>query len=331
MPLPLPRPQPQGAPADLDPGASKEPLPVTDLRDAEFAELDDLLAAAPTPLRALDAVTLDGYLCGVLVQPERIEAASWLPPIFDYDGQALPEGVLDTLDPAWWTRTRALVERRHAALRRAIAEDGWFAPFVLEPDEATAADAADAGPGPEAKGGVDATAPADAAPGEAADSHDGNASVDAAIGRPDAGRRPDPESRPDADTDDEAAIAALPPASRALMPWVAGFEFALSSFPVLAATADPGVLNTLARLYRHLPPRNDEERDLVSMMDRLHPLASLDPAIDDLVEAVVELSDHTERERYRVDTVRREAPKVGRNDPCPCGSGRKFKRCHGAG
>jgi len=22
--------------------------------------------------------------------------------------------------------------------------------------------------------------------------------------------------------------------------------------------------------------------------------------------------------------------KVGRNDPCPCGSGQKFKRCHGA-
>jgi uncharacterized protein len=28
-------------------------------------------------------------------------------------------------------------------------------------------------------------------------------------------------------------------------------------------------------------------------------------------------------------TVRREAPKVGRNDPCPCGSGKKFKRCCG--
>jgi preprotein translocase subunit SecA len=24
-----------------------------------------------------------------------------------------------------------------------------------------------------------------------------------------------------------------------------------------------------------------------------------------------------------------EAPKVGRNDPCPCGSGRKYKKCHG--
>jgi preprotein translocase subunit SecA len=28
--------------------------------------------------------------------------------------------------------------------------------------------------------------------------------------------------------------------------------------------------------------------------------------------------------------VRRSEPKVGRNDPCPCGSGKKFKKCHGA-
>jgi preprotein translocase subunit SecA len=32
-----------------------------------------------------------------------------------------------------------------------------------------------------------------------------------------------------------------------------------------------------------------------------------------------------------VRTVRREEPKVGRNDPCPCGSGKKYKKCHGAG
>ena len=30
------------------------------------------------------------------------------------------------------------------------------------------------------------------------------------------------------------------------------------------------------------------------------------------------------------ETVRREAPKVGRNDPCPCGSGKKYKKCCGA-
>jgi preprotein translocase subunit SecA len=26
----------------------------------------------------------------------------------------------------------------------------------------------------------------------------------------------------------------------------------------------------------------------------------------------------------------RSVPKVGRNDPCPCGSGKKYKKCHGA-
>jgi hypothetical protein len=31
----------------------------------------------------------------------------------------------------------------------------------------------------------------------------------------------------------------------------------------------------------------------------------------------------------RFEPVRRRAPKVGRNDPCPCGSGRKLKHCCG--
>ena len=31
----------------------------------------------------------------------------------------------------------------------------------------------------------------------------------------------------------------------------------------------------------------------------------------------------------KVETFRREMPKVGRNDPCPCGSGKKYKKCCG--
>ena len=31
-----------------------------------------------------------------------------------------------------------------------------------------------------------------------------------------------------------------------------------------------------------------------------------------------------------IKTVRRDEPKIGRNDPCWCGSGKKFKKCHGA-
>jgi hypothetical protein len=36
-------------------------------------------------------------------------------------------------------------------------------------------------------------------------------------------------------------------------------------------------------------------------------------------------------ETVKVETVRREEPKVGRNDPCPCGSGKKYKKCCGNG
>lgn len=266
---------------------------MSDLTDAEFAELDELLAAAPQPVQALDVVSLDGYLCGVLVQPERLDAARWLLPVFEYDGQEMPAGVLETVDPVWRERLFALIERRHAALRRAIVEDGWFHPFVLE-----VSDPAD---GPDVPGGEDAAEP-EAGPGSGSE----------------------PSSVSDEDW------ASLPEHSRPLFAWVAGFELAMQSFPLLASSAEDATLNTLARLYRHLPAQTDDERELVATLDRSLPLRSLDDAIEDLVTAVVELSDLTERERYRVEQVRRSAPKVGRNDPCPCGSGRKFKLCHGA-
>jgi preprotein translocase subunit SecA len=47
-------------------------------------------------------------------------------------------------------------------------------------------------------------------------------------------------------------------------------------------------------------------------------------------------SDLLQREEERLKAlspapVVRVAPKVGRNDACPCGSGKKYKKCHGAG
>ncbi|MBK8278882.1 MAG: preprotein translocase subunit SecA [Saprospiraceae bacterium] len=35
-------------------------------------------------------------------------------------------------------------------------------------------------------------------------------------------------------------------------------------------------------------------------------------------------------EVQKVETIRRTDKKIGRNDPCPCGSGKKYKQCHGA-
>jgi len=54
--------------------------------------------------------------------------------------------------------------------------------------------------------------------------------------------------------------------------------------------------------------------------------------VDDAVIAAYDLRDYwrdVQFESIRVKEPIRREPKVGRNDPCPCGSGRKFKQCHG--
>jgi preprotein translocase subunit SecA len=70
---------------------------------------------------------------------------------------------------------------------------------------------------------------------------------------------------------------------------------------------------------------NPQEQQPKSIFGAPQPAASR--GVDDLVE---------ERQPARVGgddvirTVKRDEPKVGRNDPCWCGSGKKFKKCHGA-
>ncbi len=124
-------------------------------------------------------------------------------------------------------------------------------------------------------------------------------------------------------------LSALPPTSQMLAPWVAGFYAGLERFPELEALGDADIDAAVMRLGRHLPPETPPaERP---SYDPEQPLAGLDEALDELVSIVVDLHDRTLDARYRVDPLRRAEPKVGRNDPCPCGSGRKFKRCHGAG
>jgi uncharacterized protein len=129
--------------------------------------------------------------------------------------------------------------------------------------------------------------------------------------------------------DAKAMQASLPESSRPLMPWVVGFQHASLCFPQLMESDDEAVDLTLARIFRHLPAQSDEEREVLDTMARELPLANVDEAIDDLIMAVAELWDLTQEQRYAVEQVRRDAPKVGRNDPCPCGSGKKFKQCHG--
>ncbi|WP_298233255.1 UPF0149 family protein [uncultured Azohydromonas sp.] len=257
-----------------------------DLTDQELAELDDLLAATPAPLQPLDIVMLDGYLCGVLVQPEVLDESRWMPPIFDVEQRPLPEDV----DAQWLERCQALIRRRHEALNRALAEDGGFDPVLLDAES---------------------------------EGEDEDAKAEPEV--------PLSEYEQQAIDDAKALQASLPEASRPLMPWVAGFEHAVHNFPGLLDSSDEAVDLTLARIFRHLPVQTDEDREMLATLDQELPLADVDEAVDDLIMAVAELWDLTSDQRYAVQQVRRDAPKVGRNDPCPCGSGKKFKQCHGKG
>ncbi len=93
--------------------------------EREIDELQALLDAVPPPLDPLDVSSLDGFLCGVIVQPRRVARERWLPLVTDADGRPLPEG-FDA------SRLQALVERREAGLRRAIERREWFDPRVFE-------------------------------------------------------------------------------------------------------------------------------------------------------------------------------------------------------
>jgi preprotein translocase subunit SecA len=58
-------------------------------------------------------------------------------------------------------------------------------------------------------------------------------------------------------------------------------------------------------------------------------LAAQRKALQRITETHAAAGDDGEAPRAKAETVVRQAPKVGRNDPCPCGSGKKYKKCHG--
>jgi uncharacterized protein len=239
------------------------------LTDADVEELDELLASIQEDRDPLDVAMLDGYLVGVLLQPEAVLPSAWLPRVFDVDGREI-----EWPDEATFERTLALTMRRHNELAAYIVAREPFEPVIFELlDDA---------------------------------------------GQELAGR---------------AAIEAL-------APWAQGFLFALETFPGLAqrleaeAEAGRGTGATFA-ILRHLPDDPEdtsaeavEERAMRAEMEQdMPPPADLDEAIDELVAAVMEIADVARPRR----PIERAGPKVGRIDPCPCGSGRKYKNCHGGG
>ena len=146
--------------------------------------------------------------------------------------------------------------------------------------------------------------------------------------------------------DVRGALLALPPEERAepqpgavpayAQVWALGFMYAVESWPqdwepprdaqaadmvdasledIVALTEDDNGLPAVSMYSEDGPPSVSEER--------------LD-AVGAAIWAVYDLRQVWRSLGPRIDPVRK-AEEPGRNDPCPCGSGKKYKKCHGAG
>ena len=151
-------------------------------------------------------------------------------------------------------------------------------------------------------------------------------------------RRPEYEAVFDPDTVNGELIWEL---------WASGFGRAMrlrpAAWDAMAASADEAVQMALATMFGLIsmaddPPAPDRSDDQSgsgeqgeASEEELHALA-----LDFIPEMVVLLNDWTKRRSAapgpaNLARAPMGQPKVGRNDPCPCGSGRKYKKCHGAG
>ncbi|WP_374673096.1 YecA family protein [Ideonella sp.] len=124
-----PRPAPGARaqrPAPAPHATSVEPATAPErLSDADLAALESLLERIPEPAEPLDVMMLDGYLCGVLLQPRPVPEAQWWKHVLDVDGRLVAPG----FDTGF---LQTLVRRRHAELDAAIAQRQWFDPWVFE-------------------------------------------------------------------------------------------------------------------------------------------------------------------------------------------------------
>ena len=215
----------------MNPPAPAAPLPP--LTEADLNRLQTLLDRIPEPFEPLDVSMLDGYLCGVLLQPEAVAAGAWLKHVSDIDGRPLPA------DWKGLHELQGLVQRRYRELAQAIAGRQWFDPWVFE-------------------------------------------------------------------LDDEAS-----PLETAL-PWVAGFSAAMELFPGLMQMDAPEALEPLAVLYAAFDPEDLEDaEELLEEIETLEPPASLDEAIEDIVQSVLRLADVSRPQARPAAPAKRPPPRRG--------------------
>ncbi len=129
--------------------------------------------------------------------------------------------------------------------------------------------------------------------------------------------------------DDEGKEITNEEGIEAVVPWAAGFMMGATQWPDETTDAVE-TQQALIPIAARMATEDDElEANAKAVWqaarNQCPPAKDLGEALYQMVESVFRLKDLN----VPNEPVRREAPRVGRNDPCPCGSGKKFKQCCG--
>jgi preprotein translocase subunit SecA len=104
-------------------------------------------------------------------------------------------------------------------------------------------------------------------------------------------------------------------------------EYKKESFKMFEEMLDRIDMNTTKALFNLEVVVKDEHAE----MERLERARQKRRAATMSYSAAYETATAAGEEAARSVPFERSQPKVGANDPCPCGSGKKYKKCHGAG
>ena len=146
--------------------------------------------------------------------------------------------------------------------------------------------------------------------------------------------------------DMRGAIASLPEEERAEVEgqpipsfgqvWALGFMFAVENWPEdWAAPRDKDAARWLDDALDSIVALTEDDtgKPEICMYSEDGPPSTSNARVEAFgaaIWAVYDLRQLWKSLGPRVETLRKP-PEPGRNDPCPCGSGKKYKKCHGAG
>jgi len=119
-------------------------------------------------------------------------------------------------------------------------------------------------------------------------------------------------------------------------------EYKKAGFSLFAEMMDRIQQNVVTKLFRVQIQKQEEAKAIPALQDKER--ETIEKGVADKEEDNPDNADEAAQKKSAKKAggkartagdgattapIKRERPKVGRNDPCPCGSGKKYKKCHG--